>query len=217
MYRSDFHIHTCYSPDSVMSPQLLVDKCVKEGITCIAVTDHNSIQGALETTKISPFKIIVGEEVTSAGGEIVGLFLKEVIPRGLSPIETVERIKAQGGLVSIPHPFDIFRRNVITTEALTQIIPYVDIVEEFNARNNFQSANRRALALAQKYGKLTVSVTDAHTAYEVGRTYTELPDFDGTADGFLVALSKARFMKKPTTPLIHVVTTITKAWKKFNM
>ncbi|MDA1189298.1 MAG: PHP domain-containing protein [Chloroflexi bacterium] len=215
MLRADFHIHTCYSPDSVMTPQRLVDKCVKAGLNYIAVTDHNSIEGAVETAKIAPFLVIIGEEVKSAQGEITGLFLKEPIPKGLPAMETVRRIKNQGGVVSIPHPFDTFRRSVITPEALAEVAPHADIIEGFNARNNLQSANRKALTLAEEHGKLVSAVTDAHTTYEVGRTYTEMPEFDGTPQGFLQALAEARFVKRPVTPLIHVVTTITKTRKRF--
>ena len=101
-------MHTHYSPDSGMSPETLVAKCQKAGLNLIAVTDHNTIDGALAVRSLAPFTVIIGEEVGSAEGEITGLFLTETIPRGLPPVETARRIKDQGGLVSIPHPFDRF-------------------------------------------------------------------------------------------------------------
>ena len=106
------------------------------GLNCIAITDHNTIVGALEVQRIAPFKVIVGEEIGSSEGEVTGLFLKEEVPRGLPPVETARRIKSQGGLVSIPHPFDRFRRGVISRRGLDDLLPYVDIVEVFNSRNN---------------------------------------------------------------------------------
>jgi predicted metal-dependent phosphoesterase TrpH len=212
--RADFHVHTRYSPDSGMALKALVAKCVKTGLGCIAVTDHNTIEGALEAARTAPFTVIIGEEVKSSGGEIIGLFLKQPVPKGLTPLETVQAIKAQGGLVSIPHPFDVFRRSVITPEALTEVLPHADIIEGFNARNTFQSANRRARELARQHGLPISAVTDSHTPYEVGRTYTELREFDGTPAGLLRALAEARLEARPVTPLIHLSTRYTKLKKR---
>jgi predicted metal-dependent phosphoesterase TrpH len=197
-----------------MSPQALVAKCVRTGLGCIAVTDHNTIEGALETAHIALFTVIVGEEVGSSGGEIIGLFLKEPVLRGLTPLETVQAIKAQGGLVSIPHPFDVFRRSVITPKALAEVLPHADIIEGFNARNTFQSANRRARELARERGITVSAVTDSHTPFEVGRTYTELGEFDGTPAGLLRALVDARLETRPVTPFIHLSTRYTKLRKR---
>ena len=190
-------------------------RCLKSGLQCIAVTDHNTIEGALAVQRIAPFMVIVGEEVTSSGGEITGLFIKEPIPRGLSPVETAVRIKDQGGLVSIPHPFDRFRRHVITPDALEEVLPHVDIIEAFNARNTFSRDNRRAQALAEARGLLVSAVSDSHTAVEVGRTYVEIPEFDATADGLMKALAQGMLVERPITPLIHFATTFTKIKKRF--
>ena len=156
-------MHTGFSPDSATDLGDFVARCVKTGLDCIAVTDHNTIQGALKVQAMAPFRVIIGEEIKSAGGEIIGLFLKEVVPRGLPALETVKLIKEQGGLVSIPHPFDHFRRSVISQEALYEALPYVDIVEAFNARNTLQGDNRKAEELAQDHGILTSAVSDSHT------------------------------------------------------
>jgi len=99
-------MHSHFSPDSDVTPERLVARCEKVGLSCIAVTDHNTVEGALAARKIAPFTVIIAEEVGSSEGEITGLFLQETIPAGLSPLETVRRIKDQGGLVSVPHPFD---------------------------------------------------------------------------------------------------------------
>lgn len=207
-------MHTSFSPDSLMKPEKMVSRCITTGLDCIAVTDHNTIDGALEVQRLASFRVIVGEEIKSQGGEIIGLFLKEAIPRGLSSLETVQRIKEQGGLVSIPHPFDHFRRSVIDKQALYEILPYVDIVEAFNARNTLPGDNRKALDLAIEHNILTSAVSDSHTPMEVGRTYVEIQDFDGTPSGLREALSKGNLVSRPITPLIHVLTTLTKARKR---
>ena len=138
MLKVDTHIHTCFSKDSEMSLEALYQKCLKTGLNCIAITDHNTIEVALLFKSIASFKVIVGEEINTTQGEVTGLFLKERIPPGLKALETVNNIKSQGGLVSIPHPFDIFRSSVIKLDALHEILPYVDIIEGFNARNTFE-------------------------------------------------------------------------------
>ena len=212
--KADFHMHSHFSPDSVMSPEELVKRCLKVGLNCIAVTDHNTTEGALAVRSIAPFTVIVGEEVKSTDGEIAGLFLQETVPRDLPAVETAKRIKEQGGLVSIPHPFDRFRRSVISREALDDILPYADIVEVFNARNNLEADDRRAYEFAREHGLLTSGVSDAHTTFELGRTFVEMPEFDGTPKGFLAALSQGRIVGRRTSPLIHVITTLTKVRKR---
>ena len=184
------------------------------GLNCIAITDHNTIVGALEVQRIAPFKVIVGEEIGSSEGEVTGLFLKEEVPRGLPPVETARRIKSQGGLVSIPHPFDRFRRGVISRRGLDDLLPYVDIVEVFNSRNNLSADDRKAEEFAQEHGLLTSGVSDAHTTMELGRTYVELREFDGTPEDFKRALAEATIRGRRTSPLIHVLTTLTKLSKR---
>ena len=207
-------MHTHYSRDSIMSPEDLVARCVRVGLNCIAVTDHNTIEGALAVKAIAPFTVIVGEEVASAEGEITGLFLSETIPPGLTHLETATRIKAQGGVVSIPHPFDRFRRAVITSKALEEILPYADVVEVFNSRNSLSGADRKAYEFAEQHGLLASGVSDAHTTLELGRTYVEMPEFDGSPEGFKKALAAGRIAARRTSPLIHVVSTLTKLKRK---
>jgi predicted metal-dependent phosphoesterase TrpH len=175
-----------------------VDQCLKTGINCIAITDHNTIDGAMEVQRIAPFKVIVGEEVKSSAGDIIGLFLKEEIPRKLTPLETVQAIKAQGALVMMPHPFDRVRPSAIGWDAFETVAPHVDIIETFNARNLFNRDDARAIEVAEKYGLVYAVVSDAHTAKELGRTYNEMPDFDDTPQGFMKALSQATLVTKRT-------------------
>ncbi len=207
-------MHSSFSPDSDVRPEKMAEKCEAAGLDLIAVTDHNTIDGALAVRDVSNIPVIVGEEVTSAQGEIIGLFLEETVPRGLQAMETAKRIKAQGGLVCIPHPFDRFRRNVISRDALDELVPYIDVVEAFNSRNNLAGDDRRAQAFAAEHRLLVSGVTDAHTAIELGRTYMELPDFDLTADSLREALGKGTVIGRRMTPLIHAVTTLTKVKKR---
>ena len=210
MLRVDLHMHTHFSPDSLVSPERLVARCQKVGLSCIAVTDHNTTEGARVVKEIAPFLVIVGEEVRTSEGEVTGLFLTETIPEGLSIGETARRIKDQDGLVSIPHPFDRFRGEVISRRGLDEVVQYADIVEVFNARNNLSADDRKALDFAREHGLLTSGVSDAHTTMELGRTYVEMPAFDGTPEGFKLALSKGKIVGRRTSPLIHVVTSLTK-------
>ena len=214
LLKADFHMHSHFSPDSELSPEQIVARCIEVGLDCVAVTDHNTIDGALAVRELASFFVIIGEEVKSSEGEITGLFLKETIPRGLSALDTVERIKEQGGLVSIPHPFDRFRRSVISRDALEKILPYTDIVEVFNSRNHVGSDNRRAQEYAHEHGLLASAVSDAHTSIELGRTYVEMPEFDGTPEGFKWSLAQGRIVGRQITPLIHLLTTFTKIRKR---
>lgn len=214
MLKADFHMHTHFSPDSEVSPERLVERCLKVGLDCIAVTDHNTVEGAIAVRELAPFTVIVGEEVRSAQGEITGLFLKEAVPPGLPPVETAKLIEDQGGVVSIPHPFDRFRSEVISSSALEEIVPYASIVEVFNARSSMSSDDRKAEEYARKHGLLMSAVSDAHTTMELGRTYTRMPDFDGSPEDFKRALAQAALVGKRMSPLIHAATSFTKIKKR---
>ena len=207
-------MHTNYSPDSLLKPERLVERCIEVGLNCIAVTDHNTTDGAFAVREIAPFMVIIAEEVGTSEGEVTGLFLQETIPRGLSPVETAKRIKEQGGLVSLPHPFDRFRSEVITRSGIEDVLPYADIVEVFNSRNNMDADNRKAYDFAEEHGLLTSGVSDAHTAIELGRTYVIMPEFDGTPEGFKQSLAQGEIRARKMSPLIHAVTTMTKIRKK---
>lgn len=207
-------MHTHFSPDSETDPDKLVKRCLKVGLELIAVTDHNTIEGALKVKDSAPFPVIIGEEIKTSAGEITGLFLKETIPAGLSPIDTAHRIKDQGGLVSLPHPFDRFRSEVIDGKAIDELIPLLDIVEIFNSRNNLSADDRKAEKFAKEHNLLTSGVSDAHTLMELGRTYVQMPEFDGTPSDFKIALSKGTIFGKRMSPLIHITTTLTRIKKK---
>ncbi|MBI4339216.1 MAG: PHP domain-containing protein [Chloroflexi bacterium] len=178
MLKADLHIHTVYSPDCLSSPGQIVARCLKVGINCLAVTDHNAVAGAQGLKRIAPFTVIVGEEVLTAEGEIIGLFLERLVPKHLSPEETVARIKEQGGLVCIPHPCDRFRRSPLRPQALERILPSVDVIEVFNSRTWLLRDSARAKQIAASHGLPGGAGSDAHTIDEIGTSYVELPEFD---------------------------------------
>lgn len=211
----DFHMHTSHSRDSLMSPDRLVRQAIQEGLTCVAVTDHNTINGALAVKELSPpFTVIVGEEVKSRQGDIIGLFLEKTIPGGLDAVDTVRCIKEQGGLVCIPHPFDRFRNSVIEQEALVEVLPHVDMVEVFNSRTTLLRDSTKAGVFAKEHKKLATAGSDAHTSVELGHVRVELPEFHNSEE-FLHSLHHARIAGSRTNPLIHVITAYTKVKKRF--
>ena len=206
MIKADLHIHTCYSIDCLTPLEQIVERCLKLGINCIAVADHNTIAGALKLKEIAPFKVIVAEEVLTPVGEIMGLFLSEKVPRGLSPQETISRIRGQGGLVAIPHPFGRslpWNTNMLTS---AEVLSQVDIIEAFNSRTPFSRGNARAWKLAKEQGKATSAGSDAHTLGEIGRTYVEMPEFDGP-DDFLNSLAQGKIFGQKSSYLVHFAST----------
>jgi predicted metal-dependent phosphoesterase TrpH len=188
--------------DCLTPLERIVQRCLDVGINCIAVADHNTIAGALKLKEIAPFKVIVAEEVLTPVGEIMGLFLTEKVPKGLSPQETIAQIRSQGGLVGIPHPFGrspFWNANeLISQEVLSQ----VDIIEAFNSRTPFSSSIAKARKLALEQGKAASAGSDAHTLGEIGRAYVEMPEFDGP-DDFLNCLAQGRIFGDKSSPLVH--------------
>ena len=209
MIRADLHIHTCYSADCLTPLERIVERCLEQGINCIAVADHNTVAGALRLREIAPFKVIVAEEVLTVVGEIMGLFLSEKIARGLSAQETISRIRNQGGLVAIPHPFGRSLRRHPSVLTSAEILAQVDIIEAFNSRTPFSGSIRRAAMLAKAQGKPASAGSDAHTLGEIGRAYVEMPEFDGP-DDFLKSLAQGRISGQRSSYLPHFAS----AWAK---
>jgi predicted metal-dependent phosphoesterase TrpH len=205
MLKIDMHVHTHYSRDGLMSEEDITAACQKKDLSGVAITDHNTIKGALDLRKMLPFKIIVGEEIQTQEGEIMGYFLYEEIPPHLPLEETIKIIKAQGGLVGIPHPFGSFRRSKIKQEALERIINQVDIIEVFNSRNIFAKDNQLAVAFARKHRLFSVVGSDAHISCEVGKAYIEIKDFNDPKH-FLNNLMSAKLVTKSSGLWVHVVT-----------
>jgi predicted metal-dependent phosphoesterase TrpH len=203
LLRLDLHVHTQYSPDCLIDPRRIIDICRSRNINGVAVTDHNTIEGALLMTRYAPgdFTVIVGEEVMTSSGEIIGLFLTEHIPPGLTPEETVSRIKRQSGLVCIPHPFGLFRKR-LKCSSLSGIINSVDIIEVVNGRNIFRTAEKRASDFATANNKAMCAGSDAHVPLEYGRVCTTLGQFSSSAD-FLRSLHDATFDVRKIPPVVR--------------
>lgn len=199
MLRMEMHLHTQYSIDSYLKLDTIIKICQKKGINALAVTDHGTIEGAERLRekieeKNAKIKVITGEEIFTAKGEVIGLFLKERIPYLLSLEETIRRIKEQGGLVYIPHPFIPFMANCLGKE-LYQFSKEIDIIEIFNARTMFKAGLRKTRQFAQDNKLITVVASDAHTRFEIGNAYMELEDFNGPRE-FLRNLRGAKAVIK---------------------
>jgi glycosyltransferase involved in cell wall biosynthesis len=199
----DLHMHTDHSHDCATPVEVLLATAAEQGLGAIAVTDHNEISGALEAqAKAEAYgvKVIVGEEVKSASqGEVIGLFLSERIPRGLTLEETVAEIKRQGGLVYVPHPFDRMHA-VPDYEHLLRIVDDVDAIEVYNPRVAIGAFNEEAERFAAKYRILAGAGSDSHVAQGLGSVRVRMPDFDGPEE-FLEALRSAQIVTKPSSLL----------------
>jgi predicted metal-dependent phosphoesterase TrpH len=198
--RMDLHTHTLYSHDSVLKLEHYVEACVRKGINCVAVTDHNEIDGAKRMQKMAPFKVIVGEEIRTRDGEISGLFLKERIPPNLSAFETIRRIREQKGLVYIPHPFasGVFMR--LKQHVLESVVDEIDIVEGWNSRGLLRADDDRARAFAERHDLPFAAGSDAHSRFELGSAYVEMKDFK-TKEQLLRNLREGRLFGRKTNLL----------------
>ena len=209
MLKADLHIHTEYSPDCNTSLEKIIKRCKELGINCIAVADHGTAEGALKMKKLAPFRVIVAEEILTTQGEIMGMFLKETIPSGLTPGETIKRIKAQGGLVNIPHPFETIRGSALKEWCLEEIHEEIDLMEVLNSRSPFPANSNKARAFAEKYGIVMGAGSDAHTTYEIGHAYVEMSEF-GTPQEFLKSLSLGVIRGRRSSPALKMFS----AWAK---
>jgi len=185
--RVDMHLHTHHSFDCLNAPQAILAAAEERGIDRLVITDHNEIAGAFELQALDSVRIIVGEEVkTREGFDVIGIFMRELIPRGTPARETCERIREQGGVVYLPHPFDGSRAG--NPRLLEALLPVIDVVEVHNARCWPTDLNRRALEWARAHGKAMGAGSDAHTIREIGRGYVEIPPFEPDRDSFLASL-----------------------------
>jgi len=209
----DFHCHTSASFDSLADPLAVVRAARDRGLTHLAITDHDRIDGALRAraAAIPGITVIVGEEVKTAGGDLICLFLDEAIPPGLSPAATIARARAQGALVGIPHPFDRYRGSMGNAEdEILALAALVDWVEAFNARVVGEKGNEQAAELARTAGIPGVAVSDAHSTLEVGVAATRLEGNPSTPAGLLAALPTARIVPGRATYYVRAITPFAK-------
>jgi predicted metal-dependent phosphoesterase TrpH len=198
-YFADLHCHTARSFDSLSPPAAVARAAAQRGLTHLAITDHERIDGAQAARDAAPdgLTVIVGQEVRTQGGDLIGLFLERPVAPGMTSLDAARAIRDQGGVVGLPHPYDRFRssgarRNDAT--AWSELLQLVDYVEGFNGRLIVGDGNERAVALAREHRLPTVAVSDAHTLMEVGVSYTALARPPDSADELRAALADAELI-----------------------
>lgn len=209
----EFHCHTSYSPDSLASPERILEACRKKGIQRLVITDHNTIQGALAAAKLDLELVIVGEEIMTSQGELLAAFVREEVPAGLDPEEAIRRLKAQEAFISVSHPFDRMRHGHWLPADLERIAPQVDAIEVFNSRVILPWYNWQAAAFARGHGLCGTAGSDAHVPGEVGGALVELEPFANAAE-LRQALQKAQYRLRLAPPWVHFYSRYAKAMKR---
>jgi predicted metal-dependent phosphoesterase TrpH len=192
----DLHLHSNFSHDSQSSLQALIERSRECGLDRIALTDHNTVKGALELAQMAPELAIVGEEVKTREGEVIGLFITGQLAPQLMPEEVMDLIHLMGGLTYLPHPLDRRRAN-FRPERVIEMAQRVDIIETYNPWCD-AAANAAAARLAADLGKVVATGSDAHGIQELGRSWMEIEDYKGPAD-FLEKLRSARHIVKASS------------------
>lgn len=194
MVRVDLHLHTSASFDCDIPPAAIARRCRALGLGPLFVTDHDTIEGALQLGA-QDVEVIVGQEIATTDGEVIGLFLKEAVAGLLSAPEAADEIRRQGGLVYLGHPYDLSRR-CLREETIERIADLIDIVEVFNGRSP-KVANLKAEDLCATLGAIPGAGSDAHALREIGAVYVEMEAFDGAKD-FLAKLGTATIVAGPS-------------------
>ncbi|NJN80531.1 MAG: PHP domain-containing protein [Anaerolineales bacterium] len=210
----EFHCHTNASKDSLTKPEDLIKTARQKGLDRLVITDHNSTVGAFAAQKLDPELVIVGEEIMTTKGEILAAFVQDEIPPGLSPQETINILKAQGAFISVSHPFDKLRKGGWGEKDLLEIIYQVDAIEIFNSRCMNPIFNVQAKQFAEKYNLAGTVGSDAHAAFEVGKSVLLLDQFEG-ADGMRKVIKQAKYKTKLSPWWVHFVSryaTMRKGW-----
>jgi predicted metal-dependent phosphoesterase TrpH len=191
-----------------------VKQCRQRGVRKIAITDHNTADGALVFAKLEPALIIPGEEIMTTEGEILAFFVKETVPKGLTPADTIQRLREQAAFISVSHPFDRHRKGAWTREQLDRIITLVDAIEVYNARCIFNEDNARAAEYAAKHSIAGTVGSDAHIPYEIGKATLLMPPFDGR-DSFAEALKAAQQDVRLSPAWVHGFSMLAKWQRKY--
>ena len=207
--RIDFHVHSNYSRDGLSSLEDIIAACQVNGLDKIALTDHNTIRGALALRALAPELVIVGEEVRTTAGEFLALFVEEEVPAGLEPEEALRRLRQQGAVVGVSHPLDRLRREAMGLENTLRFIEQLDFVEIYNSRCLFAADNRRAAQLAQAHNLPGSAGSDAHNAGHIGRAYVEMEPFTDRAT-FLESLRRGKIIGRPSGIPVHFLSTYAK-------
>ena len=204
MLKLEFHCHSYASKDSLMLPVDLITAARRKGIDRVVITDHNSTAGAREAQAFDPELIILGEEIMTTRGEILAAFVQQEIPARLSPRETIARLKEQGAFISVSHPFDELREGGWLERDLLEILPFVDAIEVYNSRCMFPRFNRRAQEFARRHDIPGTVGSDAHAAFEVGRSTLQLEPFTD-AEGLRRVIRGAKMQVKWSPWWFHLV------------
>jgi predicted metal-dependent phosphoesterase TrpH len=212
LLRLETHAHTIFSRDSLLRPEQLIAACQRKGIDRIIVTDHNTLSGALRCQRLDPERVIIGEEILTTSGELLAAYVQEEVPPGLSPLEAIQRLRQQGAFISVSHPFDLIRKGHWPLEILLGIAPLIDAIETFNSRCFTASANTQALAFAKEHNLLGTVGSDAHTAFELGRSILLIPEFHDPPS-LKAALAQAEPRVRLSSPWVHVTSRYA-AWVK---
>ncbi len=214
MFTLELHSHTHASGDCLMRPADIVRTCQRKGIDRLAVTDHNTIRGALELRDLAPRLTIVGEEIMTTQGELLAYFVKEEVPPSLPPAETIAHLRAQGAAISVSHPFDRLRKGAWREPDLAAILPLVDAIEVFNARCLYPEDNARALAFAREHAKLGSVGSDAHSHRELGRATLRVQAAPSTSAELVAGFAAGERVTQLSSPAIHFTSTFAKYWKR---
>ena len=211
MISIDFHTHTLASKDSLTSPEKLLAAARRKGLDRLVVTDHNTITSAVAAHALDPQRFIIGEEIKTSCGEILAAYMTEAIPAGLTPQETIQRLRDQGAFISVSHPFDV-RSGAWTMENLLEIAPLVDAIEVFNARIMKADANTLAADFASGHHLPGTVGSDAHAAFELGVCRLELPPFEGP-DGLRAVIRQGEIKGRLSPWWVHFASFYAR-WRK---
>ena len=213
----DMHVHSHFSKDAMTSVETIYRTFIKSGVMSI-VCDHDSIEGSKRLSLLMKERHVdvpcpLAEEIATADGEIMGVFLTEGVPAGLSADETLDIIGAQGALALVPHPFDTYRSKVLRRDVLERVVSRIHIIEGYNARNVKRVHNEQAVEFARQHGKPISAGSDAHTPFELARTYVELEPFE-TPKELLEHLPEADVVFKRTSSAIHLISALVKTVRR---
>jgi predicted metal-dependent phosphoesterase TrpH len=214
----DTHLHTYLSADCAVTPHQVVAAAQRRGMDALAVTDHDEVAGAYAVKAIAPFPVIIGEEIKTSAGDLIGLFIQERIPPGLPPLETARLVREQGGLTAVPHPFDRLRGSRMRPESIDALVEagLLDMLEVFNSRTTLPADNMRARAYALRHALPMCAGSDAHSVGEYGQAYVEMEPFDGPAS-YLANLRTATLHGTPSPLIVHLLSKWARYGKKWRL
>ncbi len=208
----ELHCHTCHSADSLLTPAALLEAARRKSIDRVIITDHNTTRGAQIAAALDPQRVIIGEEVLTTKGELLAFFVQEELPAGLDPSVAIERLRRQGAFISVSHPFDAMRHGSWDVRDLRAILPLVDALEICNARTWSRGPNERAARLAAEVGLPGTAGSDAHSAFELGRSGMRLAPFIDAA-GLMASIRSGEIIPRLSPPWVHLYSRYA-TWRK---